>query len=41
MLACHLFACIFYYIARVNDFSESSWVGAAYDRFDDQPAHVL
>ena len=28
------FACIFYLIARLEDFSVESWVGRHYERFD-------
>ena len=41
MLSCHLFACVFYFIARIEYTSTGSWdgtwVGRHYVRFDSQP----
>ncbi|KAG1669745.1 hypothetical protein FOA52_001574 [Chlamydomonas sp. UWO 241] len=34
MLTCHWFACIFYFMARTDDFSEQTWVGRNYFRFE-------
>ena len=43
MLSCHWFACMFYFIARVEYASTGSWdgtwVGRHYRRFDDQPEY--
>lgn len=34
MLTCHWFACIFYFMARAADFSEDTWVGRNFFRFE-------
>ncbi len=33
----HWFACLFYFAARVNNFSKNSWIGRSIERFIDQP----
>ena len=40
LLSCHWFACIFYFIARVEQFKYGSWVGRSYFRFDGQSVGI-
>ena len=44
LLSCHWFACIFYFVARVESFGgswEGTWVGNHEERFSGQPYYVL
>ena len=37
LLVAHVFACVFYFAARVHSFSETTWVGRNPERWSDQP----
>ena len=39
LIVSHVFACIFYFAARVHSFSETTWVGRNPERWSDQPQY--